>query len=604
MQSFDILSPPFDRLTHDEAEALKRCVDIGYFRPGQTIVSQGQPSEVLHVLIKGMVEAREGASLHAVLGPGDTFDARAVVHNEAGEDFVAAEETLCFLLPRDHILALVHRNQGFAAFFYAELSQKLDALFAPRDSRGMDSVLSTRIRNVRYGAAVFVKASDTLEQAAHAMLEADIDAVYVDDDGRIGVVTGLKLTRASIIQRLPLDTPVREIAQFDVVAIDADDLLVGALLIMTRFNKRRIAVKAEGRYVGLLRDLDILGLFAGNSQLIPGRIARATSIAELSEAARNIQEQVERLHRQGVRIDAIGDIISDLNNRLHAKLFEIVAPPSIREAGCLMLMGSEGRGEQTVRTDQDNGLLLSHAVPEADLKAFRSAFSQALEAFGFPLCPGNLMVRNPVWSQPLDGFVAQLRTWVQAADGDAAMNLSIFADATAVAGDASVLLRAKDALIAMLRGETRLLAQVAKLIELFPTSDIGVLGTVFATIGLRQNRIDLKREGTFPLVHGVRVLSLEHDTLAGSTTKRVQALIARGAVDDKFGKEITSSLLIFMNLRLSAQLEAGRRGIVNADSIVDVGAMTTVDRDMLRDALRIVRRFRELIRVRYNLGSF
>ena len=164
--------------------------------------------------------------------------------------------------------------------------------------------------------------------------------------------------------------------------------------------------------------------------------------------------------------------------------------------------------------------------------------------------------------------------------------------------------RAKDALIAMLRGETRLLAQVAKLIELFPTNDIGVLGTVFATIGFRQNRVDLKREGTFPLVHGVRVLSLEHDTLAGSTAKRVQALVARGAFDDKFGKEITSALLIFMNLRLSAQLEASRRGIANADSIVDVGAMTTVDRDMLRDALRIVRRFRELIRVRYNLGSF
>ncbi|MER2265365.1 cyclic nucleotide-binding domain-containing protein, partial [Methylobacterium oxalidis] len=336
MQSFDTLSPPFDRLTHDEAEGLKRCTDIGYFRPGQPIVSQGQSSKYLHVLIKGVVEVREGASLHAVLGPGDTFDARAVVHNEAGEDFVAAEETLCFLLPRDHILKLVHQNQAFAAFFYAELSQKLDALAAPRDTRGMDSVLSTRIRNVRYGAAVFVNGGDSLEQAAHAMLDADIDALYVNDDDRVGVVTGLKLTRASVIQRLPLNTPVREIAQFEVVSIDADDLVVDALLIMTRCNKRRIAVRADGNYIGVLRDLDILGLFAGNSQLIPGRIARATSIEDLSKAAHDIQEQVERLHRQGVRIDVIASFTSDLNNRLHAKLFEIVAPPSIREAGCLM----------------------------------------------------------------------------------------------------------------------------------------------------------------------------------------------------------------------------------------------------------------------------
>ena len=293
---------------------------------------------------------------------------------------------------------------------------------------------------------------------------------------------------------------------------------------MTRFNKRRIAVKADGRYVGLLRDLDILGLFAGNSQLIPGRIARATSAEALSEAAHDIQEQVERLYRQGVRVDAIGDLTSDLNNRLHAKLFDLLAPPSIREAGCLILMGSEGRGEQSVRTDQDNGLLLAHSVPEDDLAAFRASFFTALEGFGFPVCPGNIMVRNPVWSQPLDGFQAQLRTWIHAADGDAAMNLSIFADATAVAGNTDVLRQAKDSLIAMLQGETRLLAQIAKLIELFPIADTGVLGSVLATIGFRQNQIDLKREGTFPLVHGVRVLSLEHDSLTGSTAKRVQAL--------------------------------------------------------------------------------
>ncbi|WP_336491901.1 CBS domain-containing protein [Methylobacterium nigriterrae] len=162
----------------------------------------------------------------------------------------------------------------------------------------MDSVLGTRIRDARYSEAVFIDGSATLEAAAHAMLEADTDAVFVDERGRIGVVTGLKLTRACMIRRLPPETPVREIAQFEVVSIEADQLLVDALLIMTRSNKRRIAVTADGRYVGLLRDLDILGLFAGNSQLIPGRIARATSAADLAGAAQDIQDQVERLHRQ------------------------------------------------------------------------------------------------------------------------------------------------------------------------------------------------------------------------------------------------------------------------------------------------------------------
>ena len=76
---------------------------------------------------------------------------------------------------------------------------------------------------------------------------------------------------------------------------------------------------------------------------------------------------MDRLHRQGVKVEQIAEITSDLNRRLFVKLFDLLAPPAIREHGCLMIMGSEGRGEQTVRTDQDNGLLLDGPVPEAEL---------------------------------------------------------------------------------------------------------------------------------------------------------------------------------------------------------------------------------------------
>jgi CBS domain-containing protein len=157
----------------------------------------------------------------------------------------------------------------------------------------------------------------------------------------------------------------------------------------------RLAVKADHRYIGVLEDIDILGLVAGNSQLIPGRIDRARNVDDLSEPAQDIQRQVERLARERVRIEAIAEITSDLNRRLFARLFELLAPESIRNAGCLVTMGSEGRGEQTVRTDQDNALLLAAAVPDADLAEFRIVFTAVLERFGFPPCPGNVMVRNP-----------------------------------------------------------------------------------------------------------------------------------------------------------------------------------------------------------------
>ncbi|ACL55097.1 DUF294 nucleotidyltransferase-like domain-containing protein [Methylobacterium nodulans] len=605
MQTFDVLNPPFDRLTAAEADSLRRHVDVGYFRPGTVIVTQGKEADLLHVVIKGAVEARNQGALLAVLRAGDTFDARAVVHGEAGENFVAAEETLCFLIPREVIVRLVHANSAFAAFFYAEISRKLDALASWQRRESMDSVLRTRIRDARHAPAVFLSGGSTLEEAARRMLAADVDAVFVEDAGRTGLLTGHKVTRAAVIEHRPFDTPVRDLAKFDVTAVEADQFLLDALLVMTRHGNRRIAVRQDGAYVGWLRDIDLLGAFAGNAQLVPSRIDRAASIEDLREPARDIQAQGQQLHRQGVRVDAVAQVISDLNRRLYARLFALLAPAAIREAGCLFLMGSEGRGEQTYRTDQDNGLILSRPVPQAELADFRDAFSAALGELGYPPCPGEIMVRNPLWSQEADHFVNQLRLWAQAGDPDAAMNLAIFADATAVAGDPAPLQRAKTFLTEAVRGETRLLAQIANLINIAgDAANGGLVDAVFSRVGLRRNELDLKRAGLFPLVHGVRVLAIEAGIAPTGTVERIRALTQGGILEEGFGRDLASALLALMGLRFDRQLAAAQRGQGLGPVILDFDAMPTLERDLLRDSLRIVRRLREVIHVRYALGQF
>jgi CBS domain-containing protein len=387
------------------------------------------------------------------------------------------------------------------------------------------------------------------------------------------------------LRGLPLDTPIREACHFDIVAVDADDFIFEALLLMTKHDKRRLAIRSNGSYVGFLEDIDILGLFAGNSQLIPGRIDRARSLDDLADAARDIQAQVERQDRQGLKVDVIAEITSDLNRRLFRKLFEMVAPLAIRQDGCLLLMGSEGRGEQTVRTDQDNALLLAEEVPDGDLAQFREAFSGALDRFGFPPCPGNVMVRNPVWSQTVEGFIRQLKAWVLSRDAEAAMNIAIFFDATAVAGAPDLVARAKAALVALMRGEAALLAHFAYLIETFATPNLGVLSTIMASVG-------------------VGTLAIDKGILVTATAARIEALVQTGSLEAKFGHELTSALRVFMEFRLRSQLRALRTGNLAAESIVRLDEITTADRDILRDALRVVRQFRELIHNHYNLGAF
>ena len=604
MQGFDTANPPFDRLAHQEVEELRAVLDIGYFSPDEMIVRQGHASDLLHIVIKGAVEVRDGATLLAVLGPKDSFDSRAVVHGAAGEDFVAVEETLCYLIPRNVVLDLIRHNAAFAAFFYADVSRKLDAFAQQRKTEGVESVLRARIREARQGGAVFVDGATTIEQAGHCMKDNDINALFVRDGQRVGVVTGMNLSKAVVLRRLALDTPVREVCHFDVVSVDGSDFIFDALLLMTKHNKRRLAIRSDGDYVGFLEDIDILGLLAGNSQLIPGRIDRARNLDDLAGAARDIQGQVERLHRQGLKVDLIAEITSDLNRRLFRKLFEMVAPLAIRQDGCLLLMGSEGRGEQTVRTDQDNALLLAEEVPDGDLAQFREAFSGALDRFGFPPCPGNVMVRNPVWSQTVEGFIRQLKAWVFSRDAAAAMNIAIFFDAVAVAGKQDLVVRAKEALIDLMRGEATLLAHFAHLIETFTTPNLGVLSTIMASVGVGSGEIDLKRAGTFPIVHGVRTLAIDKGILVNPTAARIDALVQIGSLDTRFGRELTSALHAFMEFRLRAQLRALHRGTMEAESVVRLDEITTAERDMLRDALRVVRQFRELIRNHYNLGAF
>ncbi len=602
-RSFDTKSAPFDRLSEAEAAELVASLDIGYWPEGETILSRGAASEHYHVVLKGAVEEHDDDEhVVAVLGPKETFGARAVVHGGAGARYVACEETLTYLVPRATLLDLIHRNPGFAAFFYQDISRKLAEASASDKGQGLEGVLRTRICEARLRPPVFIDASATIEETERRMTDTDTNSLLVLGADQVGIVTRTNLSKAAILSKLPLSTPVGECTSWNLITVGDDEFVFDALITMTRHNKRRLVVTRDGDTVGVLEDIDILGLFAGNSQLIPGRIARARSIDDLAGAAADIQSQVERLHRQGIKVHDIAAITSDLNRHLFRKLFEMIAPESIRESGCLMVMGSEGRGEQTVRTDQDNGLLLAKPVPAEDLERFRTEFQGALARFGFPPCPGNVMVSNPIWSQTLDDFLVQLKRWVHLPDEDSPMNLGIFFDAVAVAGDAELLAKAKRAFIEMMAGETAAIAHFAKAIDQFPGPG-GIVSSILATVG-REEAIDLKKSGTFPIVHGIRSLAIEKGLTQTSTVERIQAITATHLFDETFARDLTEAFGWFVQLRLRSQLRAHLAGTTEGESLLRPSDLTTLERDLMRDALRVVKQFREIVRNHFKLGMF
>jgi CBS domain-containing protein len=597
--AFDATNPPFDRLTSQEVETLRAALDIAYFRPGETIIAQNAPADALFVVIKGTIEERDGSDLLALLGPKDSFDSRALVHGKSGHAFLAREETLCYLAPKGVTLGLIQNNPRFASFFYREISHKLDELVRDEEERRYGSLMRARVAELFMHPPAFIDANDTIEAAGHLMHEIDSNALFVRDGERIGIITGMNLSKAVVLRRKAIETPVREFAHFDVVTLRPDDFVSSALVLMTKRNKRRVAVHDGERYVGILEDIDLLGFLAGSAQVVAGRIDRASSEDDLVIAAREITAQVRTLRRQGVRVEVIGEVVSDLNRRLLSRLFEMVAPAEIRTSGCLVVMGSEGRGEQTVRTDQDNGLILAGPVDKATLDAFRADFSAALAGFGFPPCPGNVMVHNSFWSKPLSDYLSDFRRWVALPDETAHMNVAIFYDARAVAGDARLLTTAKAALIDLIRGEQAYLAHFAHAVNAFAIP-IGLFNNLVTSEG-KGDALDLKKGGIFPIVHGIRSLAIEHGLLETATDKRIARLYDLGVLQADFARELSQTFQFLLTLRLDGQLAASAG---TSGTLVRPSSLSSMERDLLRDAFQVVKQFRELIRHHFKLGMF
>src|SRR5204863_9634179 len=142
-----------------------------------------------------------------------------------------------------------------------------------------------------------------------------------------------------------------------------------------------------------------------HSYLISIQISNSHDIAALTQAAQHINRLIAILHQGGTKVSLIAKLVQELNARLFERTWELIAPPDLAANSCLFVMGSEGRGEQLLKTDQDNGLVLRDGyVCEYDLQAICQRFSDALAAFGYPECPGRIMLSNPQWRQTANAF--------------------------------------------------------------------------------------------------------------------------------------------------------------------------------------------------------
>lgn len=339
---------------------------------------------------------------------------------------------------------------------------------------------------------------------------------------------------------------------------------------------------------------------AGLVQAVAPQIEQAASIDELQAAALRVDALVVQLDRDGARIERIAALVGELNSRLFARTWTLVAPAGLQREGCLMVMGSEGRGEQIVKTDQDNALLLPDGHPCDGLEAAAGEFSAALRRFGYPACPGGIMVTNPMWCQALAGFKDTLRRWLRGPDPQGVMNLAIFMDARAVSGNEDLLAQARRFLYDCLVDDDAFFARFARAAIQFQEGGgwwRRLVGREPATAVL-----DLKKLGTFPIVHGVRALALQGRIDELNTAERLQALARRGVLQQALAQDLTDALRALMGMKMRLNLRQRELGLP-PDNLVRLSDLGTLERGLLRDCLAVIRPFRRHLQRHFHLDA-
>ena len=334
---------------------------------------------------------------------------------------------------------------------------------------------------------------------------------------------------------------------------------------------------------------------------VAARIDAAASLAELRSGAQQIDALIESLHRRGVKISLIAGFVSELNQRLFARAWSLIAPAGLVANSCLVVMGSEGRGEQILKTDQDNALLLRDGFSMDGVQQVTDRFTAELIHLGYPRCPGNIMLSNPLWCQPLASFKQTLRGWMFDGEPDGAMNLAIFIDAATVAGDVDLLRHARGFVDEFLVDNDVFFTRFASAADQFAETD----GWWAWLTHLRDHDepvFDLKKLGTFPVVHGVRSLALQYHVAELGTAARLQALVLRGHLPAAMAGELTEALHVLMALKLDNNLRQ-RRAAEAIDNVVHLSALGTHERDLLKHALAVIKRFRQYLRLHYRLDS-
>ena len=597
---------PFNNLNTFELDDLVEDLDIVYFKANSIVQAQDSNPEFLYFVLKGLIQEINDDEVLSVYSKGEIFDSVSLIKNHSKNSFVAIEESICYALKKERFMQILSSNQQLENYFFQSISDKLNNNILNEKNKDMANIMIAKVKDAKVHKAVVVDTNKTIFEAATIIKQEKIPTLLLkDEDGEMYIVTDSDFRQKVILNRMDYDDLVVKIASKGLIYINEDDFLFNAQLQMAKHGLKRVVVKNDyDEIVGILDQISLSSFFATNTFAVSNQIINAETLDELKEASHSFIKIIKSLNAKGVKIEFISKLINQLNKKLLDKLYKILAPKELIGKSCLVVMGSEGRAEQILRTDQDNALIISDdcSISEEKLREFTHLFTETLVDFGFPRCEGNIMVSNPYWCRKQSDFKELIYEWVNNPSGDNFMNIAIFYDALCVSGDIEIIKELKNYLFKISSNSQSFYTNFARVINSFDVPLGFFDGFVFNSKDEKhKDEIDIKRGGIFIIVQGIRSLSIQNRVLNTNTIKRINSLKELKVLDDESAKELIMAFNILNSLKLKASLEKLDKK-EKIDNFVNPNRLTIMEKDLLKESFKIVNKLKKRLENNFKLN--
>ncbi len=605
--------PPFVLLPEEELRTLARHISLEYFPRGTNILKAGgEPSESLYVIYKGAVrltipsDAGEQV-LVDVRGEGDLFGVLSLVGGDVARfDVSAMEDTLAYSISGDAVRELTQRVPEVAAWVVrTSISRYVDRALGELRTRSQSAsaaeqlLYSIAAGDVGAAAPVLCLEASPIQCVAAAMAAAHAScAVVTDGDNQpIGIVTETDLATKVVAAGLATHAPVSAIMSSPVISVDAAQATFQAMMQMLGRNIHHVLVTRDGKPASVVTTHDLMRLQGRSPLVLSSDIDRQTSIEGVAAAQEKVLTLIPLMIREGAKAHHIGRVIAEINDHVVHKLIRM-AEEQVGGAPypyCWIALGSEGRREQTFKTDQDNGLIYLD-IPESEqpqayeyFRELAKTASEYMARCGYPPCHGGYTAANARWRQRVDVWRSYFSEWITDPEQHTALHGLIFFDMRPVYGDASLFGQVRDYVSTLLKS-AGFFKSILAYVSILQKPPLTLFRNfIVESNGEHKDSLDIKMHGTAPIVNLARLFAVDARIETTGTIERLAALRDAGYGDATMLADLAEASEFLMMLRLEHQVEQARSG-QKITNYVSPGVLSHLQRALLKESFQSIAR--------------